>query len=473
MAKLWQHQERMVQFMSGREAGLVHAGMRTGKTLATLEWIRRSEFDRVLVLTKKKIIDVWSEESAKFGYDGLLVVSLGYKSVRASVEDLDFFIDQQETTPYQLVVVMNYDRVWRQPLFDSLQDAGFDAMVLDESHAVKANNGSISNAVYELSKIIPRRMLLTGTPMPNGPMDMYGQLRVIDPELVRVHPVRKGFGVYREFFCELEPVRGAPAGIVEIVGYKNVPEFQRRMASVTLQIKTEDVFDMPDVMHIERKMSLSPSAMKLYKTLKKESIVEVGDGVVTTDNVLVKATRLHQITGGFATLGRMSAERSLVEQVDTEKLATLLDIVDGFAPDEPFIVFAKYTAEISAISNMFNHEGFKTSVLSGTINELPDWKEGKTQALVVQIDTGAEGISMARADYAIYYSLGYSLGKYEQSLFRIIDGNKANKKVAYYHIIARGTIDETIYEALKNKEDVNAAILDSLGEPTHADFILQ
>jgi hypothetical protein len=102
------------------------------------------------------------------------------------------------------------------------------------------------------------------------------------------------------------------------------------------------------------------------------------------------------------------------------------------------------------------------SILSGEYDELENWQQGNTRFLVVQIDSGAEAISLVRASHAIYYSVTYSLGKFEQSQMRINGPKQKAKKLHYYYIIASHTIDDDIYSALQSKTDVKNKVMKSL-----------
>jgi SNF2 family DNA or RNA helicase len=111
--------------------------------------------------------------------------------------------------------------------------------------------------------------------------------------------------------------------------------------------------------------------------------------------------------------------------------------------------------------------GLTSLELSGAKRGLAKWQKGGADVLVVQIQSGAEGIDLTRAHYAIYYSLGFSLGGYEQSLARIHrPGQKS--KVTYYHLIVDKSVDVKVYKALKNKKKVIDAMLEEYsGKDVH------
>jgi len=95
------------------------------------------------------------------------------------------------------------------------------------------------------------------------------------------------------------------------------------------------------------------------------------------------------------------------------------------------------------------------------MDELKRWQAGDAPVLAVQIDSGGVGIDLTRARYAIYYSLGFSLGSYEQSLARIHRPGQT-RPVEYIHLLARGTVDEKVMAALRTRADVVNSVLQQM-----------
>ena len=104
----------------------------------------------------------------------------------------------------------------------------------------------------------------------------------------------------------------------------------------------------------------------------------------------------------------------------------------------------------------------RSAELSGRRNELDEWQQGDgPEVIAVQIQAGGLGIDLTRARYSIFYSLGYSLGDYEQALARVHRPGQ-NRKVTHLHLVAPGTVDEHVYDALEQKRDVVEFVIDTL-----------
>jgi SNF2 family DNA or RNA helicase len=95
------------------------------------------------------------------------------------------------------------------------------------------------------------------------------------------------------------------------------------------------------------------------------------------------------------------------------------------------------------------------------VKELERWQAGDATILGVQIQSGGLGIDCTRAAYAFYYSLGFSLGDYEQSLARLRRPGQT-RCVRYYHLVAKHTVDEQVYAALRDRRVVVDAVMERL-----------
>jgi len=99
-------------------------------------------------------------------------------------------------------------------------------------------------------------------------------------------------------------------------------------------------------------------------------------------------------------------------------MSLLRDVLEDIA-DEAVVVFCRFPKDLEAVNRVADETARRSLELSGRMDELKRWQAGETPALAVQIDSGGVGVDLRRARYSIYYSPGFSLGSYEQSLTRI------------------------------------------------------
>jgi SNF2 family DNA or RNA helicase len=201
---------------------------------------------------------------------------------------------------------------------------------------------------------------------------------------------------------------------------------------------------------------LGADARRAYRSLKRNLMAEIDVGEVTAANALVKLLRLQQITGGY-----IRTDDGQDVQIDSAKMNLLRDVLEDIDPQEPVIVFCRFHKDLEAVNRVADETGRRSLELSGRMDELKQWQAGEAPVLAVQIDSGGVGVDLTRARYSIYYSLGFSLGSYEQSLARIHRPGQT-RPVEYIHLLAQDTVDEQVMAALARRSDVVNSVLQQM-----------
>jgi SNF2 family DNA or RNA helicase len=135
--------------------------------------------------------------------------------------------------------------------------------------------------------------------------------------------------------------------------------------------------------------------------------------------------------------------------------------MDDLPVCEPVVVFCRFRCDLEEVAAACRRLGRSHSELSGVRNSLAEWQSGETSVLAVQIQSGGVGIDLTRASYCVYYSLGFSLGDYEQSLARLHRPGQT-RCVRYYHLVAKDTVDEIVYESLRKRKEIVDGVLHRL-----------
>lgn len=442
--------------MSG--AGLF-ADMGVGKTGISLAVICELQAQRTLVLCPKAVMTsrTWSDNARKLLVNPMQVFEAIPRVGWSLKERIQRLQDQMSGARGPFVAVLNYEALDYDHVVDWLIKQKFDFLICDESHKLKATDGKRARAVWKIGAQIPYRIIQTGTPLPHSPLDIWSQYRVIDPGI---------FGTSITRFKQRYAVMGGWNG-KEITKWQNENELNEKIYSIAYRVSA-DVLDLPPVRHEEVQIELSDRAKKLYDQLEDDFYAQIDDAnEITVANVLVQILRQQQITSGF-----LPTEEGKVVRVDTGKQEALENILDELqpptknanglrVPGEPLVVFCKFRHDLDVVKESTEKYGFLYAELSGRKDELKKWQEGEADVIGVQIQSGGAGISLVRARYCVYYSVGYSLGDYTQSLARINRPGQ-ERPVTYYHLVARGFIDTDVYKALQDRADVVDRILDKL-----------
>ena len=353
-----------------------------------------------------------------------------------------------------LCAIINYDSVWRGEVSKAIGEVKWDAIVLDESHRIKSPNGQASKwlAKFAMKQPQAKRLLLTGTPMPHSPLDIFGQFRFLDPGVLG-----DSFVGFRKRYADCD---FRVPGMVK--KWLRQDELAAKTDPLIWRVKLDDVLDLPEAIHEVLPVPLTGRAGKYYDDLERDMTAEIESGTVTVSNALTKLLRLQQATGGYARTD--DAGMVLVDGMPS-KVATLQDRLEDLPETEPVVVFCRFRTDLTEVQAMARRLGRTYSELSGNANTLAEWQEGNATIIGVQIQSGGAGIDLSRSAYCFYYSLGFSLGEYEQSLARLRRPGQT-RCVRYYHLVSQGTVDEQVYKALSERRSVVDAVLAQLSPRT-------
>lgn len=421
--------------------------MGCGKTITTVAVIGRAFLNglitRVLIIAPKSIVAVWEEEFMKFAdFPYTLTVLTGSSDKKKQ---------QLKAIPKEglQIVVINYDSV--SLIEANLLNWNPDFIVADESTRIKNPNAKSSKAVHRIAKKCKYRMILTGSPITQNPLDLYSQYKMLDESIFGT-----SFYAFKNYYAVL-------GNYNQPVGYKNMPELIEKAHSVAYRVTKADALDLPDTIDEVYPIHLEDKAAKLYKQFVKDSYIELSKGEVTATNILTRLLRLQQLTGGFI---RPDEETDRYEQVSKAKLEALEDILDtAIESGEKLVVMARFIPEIKEICKLLEKKKIKYALIFGEVKDRAEqiklFQEDKDcKVFVGQIQTTSMGITLTAASTCVFYSLSYNYADYIQAKARIHRIGQ-NKKCVYIHLVAKGTVDETVMEALGRKEDIAHAIVDN------------
>lgn len=453
---LWDHQPPATQRCLNNTATLLDMGMGTGKTRCVVDAVLVGGWTRVLVICPCAVMHdkTWQKNFRKY-YPSRVHFGVCDKGrVADKVARAQNALDIAEALQEPACIIINYESAWRDEFAAFAKSIPWDAVILDEAHRIKAPGGKASRFCSQLGDRVKKRIALTGTPIPNGPMDAYALYRFLD---------KKIFGHSFVKFRARYAVMGGYNNH-QILGYTNEDEFKQKFDSIRYHVD-RSVLNLPEAIHVERTFELPPKARRVYQSLEDDFYAQVDAGEITVSNALVKLLRLQQITSGYVPVdGEDTDRRPIRTPTDTELLHTekgehLIELFDELDKSEPVVVFCRFRADLEWVHRAAEAAGRLSSELSGERKELGQWQDGATTVLAVQIDSGAEGIDLTRAAYCVFYSLGFSLARYEQALARTHrPGQK--RTCFYYHLIAENTVDRKVYGALQHKKDVIRSIIE-------------
>jgi hypothetical protein len=451
---LWIHQQEAIEWARGRRDIILHMGMGTGKTRTALEIIRErfvsNSISRILCGCPKAVIPAWAKQVSLWLPElRILVLDRGTSAQKAKALEAAM----ADTSP--LLVVCNYESLWRIKPIESMK---WDGFVWDEVHRLKSPSGSASKWAARMGKKNQRafRIALSGTLLAHSILDAYGVYRAVES------PECQTFGAsYTLFKATFAIVNPHLPGMV--IGWRNKDLFAKKIAATTFHRKSEDVLDLPPILHVEVPVEMTTAEAAVYRQLENDFCAEVAGGTITPANAMVGLLRMLQSCQGYVKLD----DKTVAQQIDESPskrtaLEEMLD--DGIEPTEPVVIFCRFRSDIDSALAVCARLGRTASELSGRINDLAAWQAGQTTVLVAQVQSGGIGIDLTRASVGIFYSLGHSLSEWLQAIARLHRPGQ-EKKTRFFSLVStlqgKTTADGRVYEALTERKEVIDVIVDA------------
>lgn len=438
----WAHQLGAYHFAHGAPATMLAMAMGVGKSMVNVQLTENWGVKNALILCPLAVLPVWRREFAKHAATEPRVLILENMSVADKTAEAQEFLRRGPG-----IVCINYDSARCDTFANWATKRTWDLVTCDESHRMKAASGKTSKLSHKLGRLAGRRLCLTGTPIPHSPLDIYGQYRFLAPGIFGPSFVR-----FRARYAITD--RMFPSKVIKWI---NQEEFAAQVGKIMYRVDSS-VLDLPPVMHETRTFDLCPKAKRAYRELEQDLITELDSGTVTVDNALVKLLRLQQITSGWLPTGEGRGER-----VDMGKEALLADFLDDLPSDEPVVVFCRFRTDLDCVRQATHTLKRRYGELSGQRRDLTNHATMRDDVDVmgVQIASGGVGVDLTRAAYAVYFSVNWGLGDYDQSLARLHRPGQT-RSVRYYHLLAKGTVDEAVYAAFDKKRSIIETVLSSL-----------
>lgn len=382
-----------------------------------------------------------------------------------TINGLSAWLSWPENEDTLTILVMNYastikrDRPWA--VMKALQAYAADFLVFDESHHIKNATAKQSRAAHILANKAPQVMILTGTPIGKNYLDLYSQLKAIDPDIWKAGWTRTGNMSWTDFRNHYG-IYGGRTGY-ELKGYRNLPDLKSRYMPHIRTARKESIHDMPKVTDSIVPVEMNASARRVYNVFADEGMVVHKRHLIEAPIPLTKLLRLQQMTGGW--VGDEHGERV---EIQLDKLAIFTDLVTDLAESgKSVVVFARFIAEMDAIyqasvrpykGNVYQIRGGVSS--SGRRAAIQDFGRDRS-AIVVQV-AAAEALDGLQdtCSYGVFYSTDYSLIHWNQARGRL-DRVGQKEPVTFYHLQATGTVDSLILQALKDKKDVEKIVMDN------------
>ena len=441
---LHDYQRRAVDFVDSHTHACLLLEMGLGKSLITLTAISRLINDvmvcKVLVVAPKKVAEsTWTDEVGKWDTLRHLRVSKVMGTERQRIAALN--------TDADIYVIGRDSFVWLVKYYKAIMP--FDMLVIDELTSFKSNTSQRFKAMRLVRGQFSRIVGLTGTPAPNGYMDLWAEMYCIDGG----EALGKFITHYRRDYFN---VRTGPQGYILSASLKPGAKesIDRLISPMCISMQAKDYLSLPERRDIIRHVHLPESVMKRYRKFEHDMVMEIKDDErITASNAAALLGKLMQFANGA-----VYTEEHDYEEMHGEKVEALLEIVEE--AKSPVLVFYQYKHDTERIRKAMSKD--RKVVEYKSEEDLRAWNEGKIDVLLAHPSSCAYGLNMQYGGHIIvWFGVGYNLELYEQACARLYrQGQKMSVQI--YHLICPGTADEKAMAALRTKSSTQEAIMRDL-----------
>lgn len=444
----YDYQRAAIEWITEKPRCGLFLDMGLGKTVITLTAVQQMiddcEVSRVLIVAPKKVAETtWSAEAGKWDHlHGLRVVRvLGTEKQRcaALAERADVYVTGRD----------NF--VWLAGKYGGRLP--FDMLVIDELTSFKSPKSERFKAMRVAASGMHRVVGLTGTPAPNGLIDLWAQMYCLD----QGERLGKSVTRYRETYFETHRWNNI---VVRCSVRKGCEEIiRKKISDICLSMQAKDYLQLPDLLVHTAAVVLSDRVKRLYDKFEREKVLEFRQehGEEPANVLASSAAALMNKLSQFAN-GAVYDEDGNVHPVHDEKLERLAEIVE--AAGRGVLVFYQFRHDADRIAAKLGR-AYSVRMYSGA-RDLEDWNAGKIDVLLAHPASTAYGLNMQQGGhYIAWFGTGWNLEYYQQGNARLHRQGQ-RYPVTVYKLICPGTVDERADAALEGKKGVQQGLLDSL-----------
>lgn len=417
--------------------------MGLGKTVITLtaidQLLMTGEAEHVLVVAPLNVArTVWAEETEKWDHlQGINVVKIlgsAEKRKAAIAEKADIHIINRDNLVWLVEYMRKQGHGWP-----------WDMLVIDELSSFKEHKTARFKAVAKVLPVTRRVVGLTGTPAPNGLMDLWAEIYLLDRGLrlgrtitqyrnLYFRPGRSNGHVVYEYL----PLPGADGAV------------QRQISDICMSMSAEDYVKLPDRIYREVTVELPEKVMKVYKAMERDMIMTLQGTEITAASAAVVCNKLLQLSSGA-----VYDEDGQVHVVHDEKIKALQEIVD--TATSPVLIFYAFKHDRDRLK-----QALPEAVELRGEEDIRQWNSGRIRALLAHPASAGHGLNLqAGGHIVVWYSLTWSLEQYQQANARLWRRGQ-QETVIIHHLVGKGTMDEDVLRALDRKDHTQAALMEAV-----------
>lgn len=433
------YQHRMIDFIYNTPKCAVWAGLGLGKTITTLtaitDLLDSFSVSKVLIIAPLRVANsVWHTEAKRWTHTKELTFSIVTGSEKERISALfksaDIYVINRENVQW---LVEHYKTKWP-----------YDLVVIDESSSFKSASSQRFKALKKVRTLTDRMVQLTGTPSPNGLIDVWSQMFLLDGG----ERLGKTISAYKMRFFQtghngytLTPVNNADKII------------HRLIDDIVISLNVDDYLQMPERIDTVMRVNMPLARLAEYKQLERDFIMQINDAEIVAYNAATLAGKLLQYCNG----AMYTDELKNWTEIHTAKLDALDEILED-NQDENLLIAYNYKTDLIRLKARYPD----AVVLDNDPDIITRWNNGEIKMLLAHPASAGHGLNLQHGgSIIVWFGLNWSLELYQQFNGRLHRQGQT-KPVRIVHIVADGCIDDKVMRAIENKAQTQQELLNAL-----------
>ena len=421
--------------------------MGLGKSVITLTAVAALKYDRlavgkVLVVAPKKVAEAtWQLEAAKWDHLSVLRISTVLGNATRRVRAL--------ATPADVYVVNRDNVAW---LVDYYQHAWpFDMVVLDESSSFKSHASKRWKKLKAVRPHIRRIVELTGTPSPQGLMDLWAQVYLLDAG----KRLGKTIGSFRERWFTPDK-RNATTVFTYKPRDGAEQEVKTLLSDICVSMRAEDYLTLPALIHDDVPVRLDARAEKAYREMERDMLLEIRpEEVIAAGTAAVLTNKLLQLCNGA-----IYDESRGVHEIHDCKIEAFLELVEQLHGQHALVAY-NFQHDRDRLLRALEESGLRVRVFSGA-EDAAAWNRVEVDLLLAHPASCAYGLNLQEGGrHIIWFGLNWSLELTAQFNARLHRQGQRQPVIAHRLIVQDG-VDADVVAALTSKGSVQDRLMESL-----------
>lgn len=434
-----EYQNKAVQFIKDEKRCALFLGLGLGKSVSSLtaatDLLDGLAVNKVLVVAPLRVANsVWAQECKQWQHLEHLRVNVctgtEKKRIAALQAHADIYTINRENITW---LVQHYGKKWP-----------FDCVIIDESSSFKNASSKRFKSLKKVAPLTTHMILLTGTPSPNGLLDLWPQMHLVDFG----ERLGRTMTSYKQRFFE-----------TDFMGYKFTPregsdkKIQSLIADKCLSMSAADYLQMPDRIDIIEPVTLPPAILKQYNDFERELFAEIEGEEIEALSAASLANKLLQWSNGT----NYTDDKGNWVEIHKAKLDALKDIVSD-NDNENILLAYNFKSDLARLQKAFPD----AVTLDKDQETIERWNRGEIKMLMAHPASTAYGLNLQKGgSMIVWFGLNWSLELYQQFNGRLHRQGQ-DKPVRIVHLVANDCIDERVMRTLSDKDVVQSDLLKAL-----------